>query len=101
MSISKFLIWYGLISSLIYLSASIISSYIKCIDKNIFDNIDLICYIKITDNNSTIYYFDTFSNYFSKLWRDNRSALLNSFYTFFILIKTIIFFYKIIFFINY
>ena len=99
MSLSKFLIWYGLISSLIYLLASIISSNIKCVDKNIFEDIDLICYVKITDdNNSTLYYFDTFSNYFSQLWRNNRSALLNFVYIFLIFIKTIIYFFTKLFF---
>ena len=62
----KFLLIYGFLGASICFIISIIPSLIPCIDKNDFENIYLICNVnKITENNHTIYYYDSYSIFFS------------------------------------
>ena len=96
----KMLIWYGFFGTIINFILSIISSFIKCGDKNSFEYIDSICKTyKIDSNNETIYYYDSFSIYFRSLWRKERKNLTNVFYIILILIRIIIYFIKELFFI--
>ena len=62
----KILIIYGFLGASICFIISIIPTLIPCTDKNDFNNIDLICNVKkITENNRTIYYYDSYSIFFS------------------------------------
>lgn len=88
-SVSKFLFVYGFVGSLLCLIISIIPSFIPCSRNNKFDDIDFICNVTNFDytQNSTIYYYDSYSIYFSNLWKNDRKFFINVFYIFLILLK--------------
>ena len=94
----KLLIYYGFFGSIIYFILSIISSFIKCAEKKDNNNIkyiDSICKINKNDsNNKIIYFYDSFSFYFKKLWRKDRSSITNFFYIILILLRIITCFLK-------
>ena len=71
------------------LVASLISNNVKCVDKKILYDIDLICKIKINNGDITEFYFDNFSYFFEKLW-DKDSIGLNILYTFLFIIKILL-----------
>ena len=94
-SVSKILMIYGLFGFIICIIASIISSNIKCVDKeNTFEYIDLICTVNITNNDdkTIIYYYDNFNVYFRDLWKSNRSILINFLYIILNFIRIFLFF---------
>ena len=78
-----YFVFYNFIGTIIFLIASIISSFVKCVDKERIKDIDLICLIKM-DNG---YYFDSFSYFFEQLWRKNRNIGMNILYLFLFLIR--------------
>ena len=80
----KILIIYGLIGSVLFLIGCIISSNIKCIDKEIFNGITYICKV----NNNT--YYDHFLIYFQDIWKEKREIWINIIYVILILIKIIL-----------
>jgi hypothetical protein len=61
----KILVLYGLIGAIICFSISIISNGIPCVDENIYKDIHFICKVNKTDNDSSIYYYDNYSAFFS------------------------------------
>ena len=94
-SIATFLLIYNFIGTIILLISCIISNCIKCVDKSIFNKIDLICKIKIEkDNNIIEYYYDNFSYFFKQLWREDKDIGLNIVYIILFIFKIILFFIK-------
>ena len=82
----KILIIYGIIGSIFCLIGSIISSNIKCIDKNIFKDITYICKVKVEDAT----YYDHFLIYFQNIvkednewWKNTINIILMLFKIFF------------------
>jgi hypothetical protein len=61
----KILVLYGLIGAIICFSISIISNGIPCVDENTYKDIHFICKVNKTDNDSSIYYYDNYSAFFS------------------------------------
>ena len=89
----KFLIWFGLIGSIISLIGSIISSNIKCENTSI--NINYICQCNKTINETfNISYYDSFPIYFNDLWEGNALNIIKN--SIFLLIKIFLFFIIII-----
>ena len=74
---------------ILLLLASLISSFIKCVDKTTLNDVDLICLINIKEDNNTDYYFDSFSFFFEKL-RDKETVGLNILYIFLFLLKILL-----------
>ena len=74
---------------ILLLIASLISSFIKCVDKTTLNDVDLICLINIKEDNNTDYYFDSFSFFFEKL-RDKETVGLNILYIFLFLLKILL-----------
>ena len=74
---------------ILLLIASLISSFIKCVDKTTLNDVDLICLINIKEDNKTDYYFDSFSFFFDKL-RDKETVGLNILYIFLFLLKILL-----------
>ena len=70
----------------IFLIVSFISTYIKCVDKTTFNDIDLICSIQIETGNSIEYYFDNFYYFIKKLW-NKESIGMNILYIILFIIK--------------
>ena len=85
----KILIWYGLIGTIICLIFSSISSFFKCEENKSFDYITSICRVNKTndDNNSTVYYYDSFSIFFNNLWQKDRKLINNIIFLFLFLIN--------------
>jgi hypothetical protein len=78
----KFLLFYGLIGTLICFGLSIVSNEMPCIDDKTFKDIHFICQISKTDkDNNTTYYYDNYSVFF-----DNFG---NAFYVVLYIIKII------------
>ena len=82
----KFLIWYGLVGAIFCFIFSIISSNVKCTVNN-KDNEEIFCKKK---ENSTIYYYDSFSIYFNDLFRSKRKRFINALYFLLFLISIIL-----------
>ena len=74
---------------ILLLIASLISSFIKCVDKTTLNDVDLICLINIKEDNNTDYYFDSFYFFFEKL-RDKETVGLNILYIFLFLLKILL-----------
>ena len=74
---------------ILLLIASLISSFIKCVDKATLNDVDLICLINIKEDNNTDYYFDSFSFFFEKL-RDKETVGLNILYIFLFILKILL-----------
>ena len=74
---------------ILLLIASLISSFIKCVDKTTLNDVDLICLVNIKEDNNTDYYFDSFSFFFDKL-RDKETVGLNILYIFLFLLKILL-----------
>ena len=90
-----FFVIYNIVGIIIFLSAALISSFIKCPDKTMLNDIDLICLIKIGDE----YYFDSFSYFFQQLWNYDRTTWMNIFYLFLFIIRIILNTFRILYFI--
>lgn len=86
---NRLIITYGIVGSLICFIASIFTTIIKCVDKNTFKNIDLICNAHLKVENEEIFYYDHFLFYFKDIWRENRN---NFIYIILIIIKIFLFF---------
>ena len=80
----KILIIHGFIGTVFCLIGCIISSNIKCIDKEIFNGITYICRV----SNNT--YYDHFLIYFQDIWKEKREIWINIIYVILILIKIIL-----------
>ncbi len=90
-----FFVIYNIVGIIIFLSAALISSFIKCPDKTTINDINLICLIKIDDE----YYFDSFSYFFQQLWNYDRTTWMNIFYLFLFMIRIILNTFRILYFI--
>ena len=77
--------FYGFLGSLICFISSIISSMLKCVDKTNFINIDFIC--KLNVDNSTIYYYDSYSFFVNNYLGNDKSVLVRFKYTVFLLLR--------------
>jgi len=88
--VKKFFILYNFIGMIILLIGCIISNFVKCVDKKIINDIDLICLIKIENENNIEYYFDSFSQFFKVLWKKDENVFLNLFYLFLFIIRTVL-----------
>ena len=89
-SISKFLMIYNFWGIIVILVPSLISTFRKCPDKNKFNDIDLICLIKIKNNNNIEYYYDSFSYYFEQIWKKDKTYFLNILFIFLFMLKLIL-----------
>jgi hypothetical protein len=95
---NQILIVYAIYGALICFIASIISTCIKCADKNKFENINLICSVKMNrtisndDNFETIYYYDNIKIFIRDLWRKERTGYINFLYVILIIFKIIMFY---------
>ena len=78
---------YNFFGIIILLIASLISSYVKCVDKSKINDIDLFCSVKIEKEDKIEYYFDSFSYFFEQLWRKDRKAGMNILYLFLFIIQ--------------
>ena len=74
---------YSSVGIIFLLISSLISNFIKCVDKTVLNDIDLVCSIKIKTENETDY---SFSYFFEKLG-DKETFGLNILYIFLFLIK--------------
>ena len=72
---------FSLVGMMVFLIASFISTYIKCVDKATLYDIDLICSIQIETGNKIEYYFDNYFYFIKKLW-DKDSIETNILYIF-------------------
>ena len=86
-NLETFLITYNSIGLIIFLVASLISTFVKCVDKSKIFDIDLICLIKIEKENKENYYFDNFFYFFEQLWRTNRKNGINVLYLILFIIR--------------
>ena len=68
----KFMRWYGLIGAIICFIGGIITTFIPCVNNNIFEGINYIC--KINSNNSL--FFDHFLIFFKSIWSFNIFILI-------------------------
>ena len=68
-SIGTFLLIYNFFGTIILLIPSLISNAYKCVDKQTFNDINIICNIKIENGNVIEYYYDNFSYFFKQIWR--------------------------------
>ena len=93
-SVSKLLLFYGALGSIICLTVSIFPSLFHCRNKQSFYNIDFICNVTDFDlsNNSTSYYYESYSLYLKNLWREERAIYKNFIYLILILIEIILYF---------
>ena len=91
-SVSQLLLFYGISGFLICCIISIFPNYISCVDKEKFNHIDYICNVTDFDisNNSTIYYYEKYSIYIKKLWRNERDTIINILYLVLIFSKIIL-----------
>ena len=95
---NQILIVYAIYGALICFITSIISTCIKCADKNKFENINLICSVNMTrtisndDNFETIYYYDNIKIFIRDLWRKERAGYINFLYVILIIFKIIMFY---------
>ena len=94
-SVSKLLLFYGSLGFLICFIISIIPNNIPCVDTDTFKHINYICNVTYFDssNNSTIYYYDKYSNYIKKLWQRGRDTYINIIYLVLIFSKLILTFF--------
>jgi hypothetical protein len=81
---------FSLVGMVIFLIASFIATYIKCVDKTTFYDIDLLCLIQIETGNTVEYYFDNIYYFMKKLW-DKDSLGMNFLYIFLFIIKLILY----------
>ena len=93
---NKFVVIYNFIGMIIFLMASLISSFVKCADKSKINDIDLLCFVKMEVGDKTEYYFDSFSYFFQQLWRKDRNAGYNILYLFLFFIQLFLNFLRII-----
>ena len=77
---------FSFVGMVIFLIASFISTYIKCVDKTTFYDIDLLCLIQIETGNTVEYYFDNIYYFMKKLW-DKDSIGMNFLYIFLFILK--------------
>ena len=94
--LSDILIIYNTVGTILLFIASMISNFVKCVDKEEFDDIDLICNIALIKGNSTEYYFDEYTHFFGKLWKTDINAWLNFLYIILFLIKLFANFLKLL-----
>ena len=88
---SKFLALYGFFGAFICFIVSAITHNVPCVDKNDFENINLICRVNNTINdNYPIYYYENYSLFFKKLWDNNRYILINIGFLLLFLLKIIL-----------
>ena len=87
LSVSDFLIIYNIVGIILLLIPSLISNFVKCADLEEFNDIDIICSVKIAKENTIEYYFDEYSNFFGKLWKKETNGWLNFLYIILFIIK--------------
>lgn len=88
---SKLLIIYGFFGMICCFIISIIPSCISCVDKDEFENINYICNLTKTDSyNNTIYYYESYSIFFNKLWDNDRNNSINFGFLFLFLLKIVL-----------
>ena len=93
-SVSKLLLYYGIIGFFISLTVSIVLTFIPCIDNNSFENIYFFCNITdIDSNNSTTYYYENFFVYYKNLWISDRETYINIIYIFLLILRIVLFFF--------
>lgn len=87
LSISKMLFAYNSLGIIILFIACMVSNFVKCVDKEKYNNIDIICNIVIIKDDIKEYYFDEYTYFFSKLWKKDINTFLNIFYIILFLIE--------------
>ena len=75
-----FFVIYNFFGMIILLIACLIANFVKCADKAVFNDIDLICLIKIETGNKMEYYYDNFSYFFRQLWQKDKTIIINILY---------------------
>ena len=95
-SVSDLLINYNLIGTIMLFIACIISHFVKCVDKDKFNDIDIICQVNILKDNKIEYYFDEYTQFFGKLWQKDKNAFLNILYIFLFMVKLFLNFLRIL-----
>jgi len=85
-----FFILYNFTGIIILFIVCLITNFVKCVDKKIINDIDLICLIKIEKGNNIEYYFDNFSQFFKILWKKDENLFLNLFYLFLFIIRILL-----------
>ena len=85
--VRMFFIIYNFLGMIILLIPCLISTFIKCVDKEVIHDINLICSVQLEKENNTEYYFDSFSYFFDQLWRKDRNTWMNILYLFLFIIQ--------------
>ena len=81
---------------IIVLISCLISHFVKCANKEIINDIDLICLVKIETSNTIEYYFDNFSYYFEYLWKKDINTWMNLCYLFLFIIRILLNYLRIL-----
>ena len=77
---------HNFIGTILFLIVGLISNGVKCVDKATFNDIDLICLIKIENE----YYFDSFPYFFEQLWKKDENTFINLFYLLLFIIRLLL-----------